>query len=62
MAVWSMVLFSELEGALRTDSDYYKPYYLKISSKLRDRKYTVLGNISKVSDGDHSKLPEIYDH
>jgi restriction endonuclease S subunit len=54
MAVYSAIKLSELEGAKRIDAEYYKPEYLKLSSKIISKGYSKLGNISSLlTDGDH---------
>ncbi|MEH1920886.1 restriction endonuclease subunit S [Nostoc sp.] len=61
MAVWSIVFKSKLEGADRLDAEYYKPFYLQISSSLEQKNYVELGSIAWISDGDHAVLPELFD-
>ena len=54
MAVFSIIKLSELEGAKRIDAEYYKPEYLKLSSKIISKGSSKLGNISSLlTDGDH---------
>jgi len=49
---YSIVKFSELEGELRLDAEYYEPYYLKNDRKIIKKEWTYIGNLlSKVQYG-----------
>lgn len=45
MAVWSIIKKSELEGALRTDAEYYRPEYIETEKLLDKRGAVRLGQL-----------------
>lgn len=44
MAVWSKVCISECGAGLRIDAEYYKPFFLKMLKRWRERGINPLGN------------------
>ncbi|MEX0267815.1 restriction endonuclease subunit S [Leptolyngbyaceae cyanobacterium UHCC 1019] len=52
MAVWSIINFSELPG-LRTDPEYYQPYYLELEEKLKAADPACIDDFAFVTDGIH---------
>jgi len=53
MISYSIIQKSQLEGALRLDSEYYQPEFLDIQKKLKNLSSIKLGDISFVTDGEH---------
>jgi hypothetical protein len=49
---------SRLEGPTRLDAEYYQPEYLKIEDVLGKLKTTLLSDVCKITDGNHSKISD----
>lgn len=51
---------SDLERTLRLDSEFYKKEYIQIENILKSKKYQVLTDLVKVSDGNHMKISDSF--
>jgi len=51
---------SKLERTLRLDSEFYKKEYIQIENTLKSKKYQVLTDLVKVSDGNHMKISDSF--
>lgn len=56
MAVWSVIQKSQLEGAIRLDSEYYQPEYLTLMDSLKKNPTVQLNSIAFVTDGIHASI------
>lgn len=56
MAVWSVIQKSQLEGAIRLDSEYYQPGYLTLMDSLKKNPTVQLNSIAFVTDGIHASI------
>ena len=61
MAVFSVIKLSDLEGAKRIDAEYYKPEYLEIENKIKNKSINTIREISFfVKKGIFDISPELY--
>jgi len=51
---------SDLERTLRLDSEFHKKEYIQIENILKSKKYQVLTDLVKVSDGNHMKISDSF--
>lgn len=56
MAVWSVIQKSQLECAIRLDSEYYQPEYLTLMDSLKKKPTVQLNSIAFVTDGIHASI------
>lgn len=58
MISYSIIQKSQLESPYRIDAEYFQPEYIKTENTLHKLKTSVLKDICRVTDGNHSKISE----